>query len=322
MSQVENKDQIMSAFDRLLAEITKSESKVETKEQEAEKEKNQQLLATVSSYTIDNIVNGMASLQLNFSSAVDRLSEQLITESTRLEELKKAIAVENEHLEELKKIRLVADALYILRQEHQEQLRILQNFTTTQQEAVDKEITQTRKLWAKETEDFTVKIAEETELLTSQREKEVADYEYETQLKRQVETDEYETTKRQQERELRLVDRAKVKAWSEREKLLTDNQQEFTENRQKVEGFEAKLKEEYNKAKVEAIKEAERDAKVKSDLFEKEWKAAKQGYELKITSLEATIQRQTEQIAELTTQLQTVTTQAQNLALRAFSSAA
>jgi hypothetical protein len=130
--------------------------------------------------------------------------------------------------------------------------------------------------------------------------------------------DEYEESKRQQERDLQTANKEKEKAWVEREKFLADNDAEFKANQKKIEGFEETIKQETNKARGEAIKDAERDAKVKADLLEKEWELSKQGYDFKIQSLEATIQKQTEQIAELTVELQKVTTQAQNLAMRAF----
>jgi hypothetical protein len=321
MSQAEQKDRIKIAFGKLLVEMQQNESKIETKEEEAEKAKNQQLLEQALTYTVDNIVNNMATLQLDFGNVINQLSEKLVTESDKLDELKGAIAVEQKNLEQLQKVRLVADALYILRQEHQEKLRILQEKTRDRQEAIDKEMTQTRKVWVKEAEEFERQATEAAELLIKAREKEETDYQYELERQRQLETDEYEETKRHQEREIAETNRTKEKNWTEREQKLSENEAKFTENQEKIAGFEDKLKEEYNKAKGEAIKDSDRDAKVKSDLFEKEWEAAKRGYELKIESLQVTIQKQTEQIAELTTQLQTVTSQAQNLAMRAFSGA-
>ncbi|MGK7872966.1 MAG: hypothetical protein AB4426_06540 [Xenococcaceae cyanobacterium] len=319
-AQKDSKEQIMAAFGKLLAEHQKGESKVATKEEEAEKEKNKQLLEKASEYTVDNIVNGMASLQLDFGNIINELSQTLATESSKLEELKRAISVETEKLEQLRQVRLVADALHILRQEHQEKLGTLENNTASQREALDKEMGQTRKAWEKEQQEFEVKVTEEAELLAKQREKKAADFQYKIEHGRKVKLDEYEESKRLQEREIAEANQDKEKDWSEREKILTDGQAEFEENQKKIEGFDEKLKQEYNKAKGEAIKEAEREAKVKADLFEKEWEAAKHGCELKIQSLEATIQRQTEQIAEITAQLQAATTQAQNLAMRAFQS--
>ena len=116
--------------------------------------------------------------------------------------------------------------------------------------------------------------------------------------------------------------REKEKNWVEREKVLSDNQAEFEENQRKAAGFEEELKQAYVKAKEEAIQEVSREAKVKADLVDKEWEGSKQGYELKVQSLQQTIGRQTEQIAEISAQLQATMKQAQDLAMKAFASKA
>ena len=317
---LDSKDKIMAAFSALLADYQQRESKVETKEEEAEKEKNQQLLAEAANYTVDNIVNSMASLQLDFGNIINELKETLTTESDKLGELNKAIAVEQDNIKQLRQVRLIADALHILRQEHQEKIRQLEEKTTVQREAIAKEMAQLRKAWTQEQTEFEIRIAEEAEILAQQREQQEEDYQYELARHRQIETDDYEENQRQQEIELTEIEQEKEKDWAEREKYLTDHQTEFEEHQQQIAGFEDKLKEEYNKAKGEAIKEAERKAKVQTDLLEKEWSATQQGYELKLQSLEANVARQTQQINELTTQLQEANTQAQNLALRAFNS--
>ena len=319
-ASLDSKDKIMAAFSKLLANYQQTESRVATKEEEAEKDKNQQLLVKAADYTVDNIVNSMASLQLDFGNIINELKEKLTTESDTLGELNKAIAVEEEHIQQLRRVRLVADALHILRQEHQEKIRQLEEETATQREAIAKEMAQLRKAWTKEQTEFEIKIAEEAEILIQKREQEEEDYQYKLARNRQVETDDYEESQRQQQREINEIEQEKEKNWAEREKHLTDNQTEFEQHQQQIVGFEEKLKEEYNKAKGEAIKEAERKAKVQTDLLEKEWSATKQGYELRLQSLEATSERQIQQINELTTQLQEANTQAQNLALKAFNS--
>ena len=314
----DNKNAIIIAFNKLLKEHQHTQSKVATKKEEAEKVENQKILAKTTNYTVDNIVNGMAALQLSFGGVVNELSDRLTAESKKLEELKRAIAVEKEQLQQISKIRLVADALHILKQEHQEKLKYLSEKTTIQKETLAKEIAQTRKQWQKEQIEFETKIKEQEELLTRQREQEEADYIYELERQRTIEIDDYEEDRRLQTRELAELEAEKTKDWQEREKYLADNQAEFTKNQEKIAGFEAKLTEEYNKAKGNAIKDAERKAKVQTDLLEKEWSALQQGNELRIKSLSATIERQTKQIAELTNQLQEVNTQAQNLAMQAF----
>lgn len=316
----DSKTQILTAFHQLLAQQQQIASKVATKEEEAEKEKNKELLEVAATYTVDSIVNGMASLQLDFGSIINELSQRLGSESKKLDTLKRAISVETENLEQLRKVRLVADALYILRQEHQEKIKALQDNISQQQEGLEKAISQTRKAWEKEQAEWETRIEEEAETIAKQREEEAADYQYQTTRSRQIEMDEYEESKREQERNLQEVNQYQEKGWQEREQYLTDNEAEFNANQEKIAGFEEALKKAYIDAKGEAIKQAEREAKVQSDLLEKEWESTQQGFDLKIQSLEAVIERQTAQVAEITAQLQAATNQAQQLAMRAFQS--
>ncbi|MGK7946816.1 MAG: hypothetical protein AB4058_20335 [Microcystaceae cyanobacterium] len=316
----DSRQQILTAFDQLLQQYNRELGKIATKEEEIEKEKNKGVLERASDYTVDSIVNSMASLQLEFGRIIDEVSQTLTTESSKLDELKKAIAVKKEQLEQLQQVRLVADALYLLRQQHQERTRSLQKQIDDQREALEKEKIEKRKLWQKEQEEFETKIAEEAALRLKQREREASDYQYQLERDQRVEMDQYEEAKRQQEWELQQMNKEKEKGWQEREAVLETNQSKHQENLQKIETYESKLKEEYNKAKGEAIKDAERKAKVQADLLEKDWELSQQGYELKTQSLEATIQRNNEQIADLIAQLQTATSQSQNLALRAFQS--
>ena len=314
----DRKDNITTAFNQLLNQYQQSESKIATKEEEAEKNKNQQLLKKTGHYTVDNIINGMAALQLSFGSAIDKLADDLTIESDKLDELNKAIAVEQEHLQQLNQVRLVADALHILYQEHQEKIASLQTQTAREKEFIEKEIVKTRKHWHKEQDEFEIQIQEAAELLAKQRAEEAADYQYELERQRTIENDEYEENKRLQIRELAELEVTNKQDWAEREQYLADNKPEFIKNQEQIEGFEAKLKEEYNKAKGYAIKEADSKYKVETELQEKEWSANQQGYELQIESLTAIITRQTQQIAEITAQLQEANTQAQNLAMQAF----
>ncbi|MBD2482329.1 hypothetical protein [Planktothrix sp. FACHB-1365] len=315
-----NKTQLLAAFQQILTEQKRIESKVATKEQEAEKEKGKQILETAATYTVDSIVKGLADLQLDFGSIITELTEKLRTESTKLEELKRGIEIETQQLKEIHKIRIVADSLHILTQEHQEKLSLLEHNATIQQESLQKDITTKHKIWEKEQQEFEILVEEETERLTRSREQAEADYNYELERTRRIETDEYEDMKRKLERELQELNQDKEKNWTERERILTVNQAEFEAHQQQVAGYEEELKQAFNTAKEEAIQEATREAKVKADLLTKEWESTKQGYELQVLSLEQTIQRQNEQITQISTQLQETLKQAQDLAMRAFSS--
>ena len=50
-------------------------------------------------------------------------------------------------MQKLRQVRLVADALYILRQEHQEKLRRLEEDSNQQKETIEKDKEKTRAIW-------------------------------------------------------------------------------------------------------------------------------------------------------------------------------
>jgi hypothetical protein len=320
VARQDSKEQISKAFQQILTERKKIDSRIATKEEEAEKEKNRQILEVASTYTVDSIVKGLAELQLEFGNIVNGLSEKLTTEAAKLDELDRGISVETQHLQELQQVRVVADALHLLTQEHQENLKTLEQNSANQRETIEKDMAEKRKLWEKEQQEFENNVRERNELLVKERQLKEADYNYELERKRKVETDEYEELKRSQERELQEANREKDKQWTERERILTERQPLFEEYQQKVDAFPTELDEAVKKAREEAIKEIHQDAKVKAELVKKEWESTKQGYEFKIQSLEQTIQKQIEQIEHLSAQLQETMKQAQSLAMKAFES--
>ncbi|HCF28315.1 MAG TPA: hypothetical protein DEV81_14190 [Cyanobacteria bacterium UBA11049] len=318
----DGKEQIVAAFQRILAERKKLELKIATRQEEAEKEKNKQILATASTYTVDSIVKGLADLQLEFGSIVTGLSEKLAGENSKLDELKLALEVETKHLQELQQIRVVADALDILNREHQEKLKTLEQDANNQKEALEKERNQTRKNWQQEQAEYETRLQEQNELLAKERQQEIEDYQYRLELTRKINTDAYQARKRNLERDLQESTQLKDKDWAEREKILTAQQPQFEEYQKQITAFTTELDEAVKKAREEAIRDVNQDAKVKADLFEKEWQASKQSYELQIQSLEQAIAKQAEQIESLSSQLQAALKQAQDLAMRAFENSA
>ncbi|PLZ88822.1 hypothetical protein CI594_20065, partial [Fischerella thermalis CCMEE 5196] len=66
----DSKQQLLQAFQQILADKKKLESKIATKQEEAEKAKNKQILEVASTYTVDSIIKGLADLQLEFGGIV------------------------------------------------------------------------------------------------------------------------------------------------------------------------------------------------------------------------------------------------------------
>ncbi len=318
IAAIDRKEQLKQVFQQIVADRKKSEFKIATKQEIAESEKNKQILEVASTYTVDSIIKGLADLQLEFGSIVRQLSEKLAKENSKLDELKLAIEVETQHLQELQEIRIVADTVHILSQEHQDRLNVLIQNNNSQKQALEKAIAEQRKNWQQEQVEYETTFQQQNELLLKERQMETEDYQYRLELTRKINTDAYDAKKRNLEREIQEVTQTKQKQWVEREKTLTEQQKLFEENQKKIELFATELEEAVKKAREEAIRDVHQDAKVKADLFEKEWQATKQNYELKVQNLEQNIAKQVEQIHGLENQLQAAMKQAQDLAMRAF----
>ncbi len=308
----DSKTQILTELDLILAEQYRPGSKVATKEEEAQLAKNKEIVTKAATYTVDTIVKGMADLQLEFGSIITGLSDRLTVEVEKLTEVKQSIEIETQHRSELQQVRVVADALHIITQEHQQSLKSIEHTLTLDREKLDKEQTNLRKQWEHNTREYTEQQAELATIVAKERQKEQDESQYKVIRDRQLQTDVYNEAKRNQEQELHGLDRDKQKQWKEQEKFLKDNQKLADENTAKVAAFPAELEEAVKKAREEAIKETSSNEKVKADLAEKEWEGGKQGYEMKVESLERVIDRQNEQIIAITEQLQTVMNQAQS----------
>lgn len=268
----DSKQQQMQAFQQILTDKKKLASKIATKQEEAEKAKNKQILEAASIYTVDSIVKGLADLQLEFGSVINTLAEKLAKENSKLDELNQAIKVATERLQELQKIRVVADTLDILNLEHQEKLKILEQDTVSKREVLEKEIAIRRKEWQKEQAAYEEALQAYNELLVKDRTLEQEDYQYKLETSQKINTNTYEDLKRKEERELQESTQEKEKNWVDREKILSERQPLFVENQQKVTAFPKELEEAVNKSREEAIKDTTQKQKSRQIYLQKSGK--------------------------------------------------
>lgn len=316
-ARASNKDRILKAFQQLLSEQQQGVSRIATKQEAAEREEDKKIVGVASTYTAESIVKGLADLQLNFGAAVDKLIAQLAVEAPKLEQLRRAIHVETQHVKELHDVRIAADALDILIQEHQERMKTFGQKSQQERQTLDKEMTETKQAWQKEQKEFETAQKEQQGLLKKQRKQEETDYQYDLERKRKIEADEYAERKAALERQIAEAETKKETDWTEREGLLAVQQESLEKYRTLAASFPKELEEATQKARDDAIQEVYEEAKVQADLFEKEVATNKEVAELKIQSLEGTVEQQNKQIEHLSAQLQIVLKQVQELASKA-----
>ena len=318
---LKSKDEVMRAFANLLEERKRLRAKILTKEENAQQEKNKEIVATASQYTTAAIVKGLADLQLELGKSVNELSQKLQSELSKLDEIKAAIEFETQHLKDINDTQIAADALFMLRQEQEANNKAFDEEVAAKLQTLEDEIAKIREEWEKEQKEHDLMVEERTESLKKDREKELADYIYELDRTYKIEADAFAERRKLLERELLETEATKIKDWAMRDKILEINKPKFDEYKAKVDGGDEEIKEAVKKAREEAIKTTSRETKIKADLFEKEMEGSKQVFELQIQSLEGTIEKQTTQVEKLQNELKEALLQIQNLSFKAIENA-
>jgi hypothetical protein len=243
--------------------------------------------------------------------------EKLSVEVPKLEELRRAILVETRRLEELRHIRVAADALDILIQEHQDTSKAFEEKSQQERQSLDRDIAEKRHAWQQEQAEFDVAATVRQELMKKERERDEADYQYELERKRKIDADDYTSRKAVLERQIAEENAIKEVEWSGREKVLAGQQKTLEKYKSLVASFPQELEEATQKAREGTMQTIYEEADVQADLFEKEREADREVSTLKIASLKETIEQQAKHIEHLSAQLQTALKQAQDLAVKA-----
>ncbi len=314
------KDEILKAFQQLLSARAQKGSTIATKQEALERQEDKKIVEQASTYSVESIVKGLADLQLNFGKTVEGLATQLSVEAPKLEELRRAIRVETRHAEELRNIKIAADALDILIQEHRETTTAFEQQSQQECQALDEEISDKKLAWQKAQEIFESEQEEYRKQVKKEREQREADYVYSIERKRKIEADNYANQKSALERQIAEEESNRTADWAEREEILKKEQETFEHNSILAESFSQKLEGAVLQARKDASNKIYEEANVTSELFEKELAADKEVYELKISSLQETVELQNGQIQDLAEQLQTALKQVQYLAVKAVES--
>ncbi|MGB1275419.1 MAG: hypothetical protein ACPG77_06685, partial [Nannocystaceae bacterium] len=114
---------------------------------------------------------------------------------------------------------------------------------------------------------------------------------------------------------------AREATWSERETAINTREEEYVELSDKAEAFDKAVASAKKKGESEGMSIARRDTKAKAQLLEKESEGKRRVFELRISSLQDTIDKQQERITELSSKLDTALKQTQDLAVKAIDGA-
>ena len=291
---------------------TKSEKKEAKEKEEA---------ATPSPPAMEHIIENLSKLRSGFGSAISELSAKLVAEASQLAELRRLAQQQMQQLETLYGLEIGDDTLNSLIREYIETSKKFEEEAKQRREDFEQEMEEKKKAWRKEQEEHARLIKERNESAKETLQREEAEYKYALELQRTSEKEEYDLQQKKMHKELERLEEVKKKEWAEREKKIAAQEKEISEHRARVEGFPAELEAAIQKAKAEGAASASREIKTKTDLRAKEVEGDQRIYELKIASLEGIIEKQFQQIQDLSAKLDAVLKQSQNLALKAIEGA-
>jgi len=308
---------LLKQFEALRAEQKQQETRIATREQLDSRERDRALVRETAAHTPETLFQTLAKLQTTFEETSDRLARNMAAEVKRLADIQRAREVEQARLISLNNVRLAAEALDILRQEHQQALQTLDARYQKQFEQLDQEISQQRRAWTEEQESHDASRAKQLEALRKKRQQEEEEYTY--QLARQYGEQEAAHDKRRREWERQLAEerQTREKAWAARETELASRQPELVDYQGRLEHMPQQLLETTQKARDDGFRDTVREEEHKAALLDKERTAKKQTWELRVEALNRTIAEQKAKLANLAEQLQSVSTQAQQLAMTA-----
>ncbi len=267
---------------------------------------------------MESIIEGLNQLQLSFGGAVSDLSEKLTLEAFKLQEVQRKVTEERSQLQALHNLEVTDGSLDTLIQQYEDSSKAFGDELKQRQDEVEQAITQARKTWQKEQEEHRRTIKERNETFGKTRQRDNQEYSYDLTLQRKLSDEEYEQEKKRLYQELEELQQTQDKEWAEREKAIAERETQFNELKSKVEAMPKDLENAIKRAKEEGKGIATYQAKVKADLLNKEIEGTKRTYELRINSLQETIQNQDSRIQTLSKQLDAALKQVQDLAVKAI----
>jgi hypothetical protein len=277
--------------------------------------------APLSAQSVNAIVEGLATLRAGFGGALNDLSSQLTAEVAALQALRRQIQEKTDRLQTLYGISVNENTLDELIETYIAKSQAYEEQIKQKREAFEQTLDQKRESWAQEVKAQAQAIKERDDRLKTERKREAQEFEYDLRMARALEAEQYEQDMRARYRELEATVAAKQQAWAKREKAIAEQEQTYRNLESRAGSLAKELESAIKQAEKDSTDMARREAKIRDDALAKEEEGNKRVAELKIASLQATIDKQAQQMAGLSAQLDAVVKQSQSLAVKAIEGA-
>jgi chromosome segregation ATPase len=269
--------------------------------------KNKKIEATEAQAVLDNVkdmeltkvVSEIGSLQVSLQGTLANLSATITNKIQQVDQLDTAITLKEQRLQELHGIEKEAVSLDEMKAQKEEEARKWEKERDERNAQWDEEEEERAKMWQRAEDDF--------KYTTEQAHKKVQD-DFEAQL-----------SKRNREELLRAEQLQR--SWTERENGLKAKEQEFTDLKAQVAGFDAKLKTEVSKAEAVLGNVLKKQYEHEMALLRKDAESEKNLSAAKISAMSDQMENLEKQIHDLQIQLAAARSDAKEVATQALQSA-
>jgi chromosome segregation ATPase len=261
--------------------------------------KNDVVLETVKSITLDGVSKKIAAVQVDIQQTLAKLSTELTQNLDTLNTVNAAISLKQEELKNLHDIEVTKISLDTLNQD----------------------IEATRQLWT----DEQTKKAKEDDLARRERQlrwtREEEQYKYERDQAHKKLEDDFNARIQEATKQNTLQAEALQRSWEKREADLKSKEQEFTTLRAEVEAFPAKLKAEVQKAESIVGNVIKKDFEMERKLLEANFNNKIQLAEAQVASEKMKTVELEKQVASLKAQLDMAQKDIKEISTKALESA-
>lgn len=261
--------------------------------------KNDVVLETVKSITLDGVSKKIAAVQVDIQQTLAKLSTELTQNLDTLNTVNAAISLKQEELKNLHDIEVTKISLDTLNQD----------------------IEATRQLWT----DEQTKKAKEDDLARRERQlrwtREEEQYKYERDQAHKKLEDDFNARIQEATKQNTLQAEALQRSWEKREADLKSKEQEFTTLRAEVEAFPAKLKAEVQKAESIVGNVMKKDFEMERKLLEANFNNKIQLAEAQVASEKMKTVELEKQVASLKAQLDMAQKDIKEISTKALESA-
>jgi len=224
-----------------------------------------QAVADSASLTVERVTQSLTKAGLDITKTLHSVRELFESEISALQTIKEAIEAKQEELGELYDKEVIAASLTELVLQYEARKADL---LKAEEEA--------RKAWSKEQTDHAAALRERTEQVSKERTREQEEFEYAKGIARRNAEDAWKAEHSKRVLELKQVEEAHQKNWSEREQVIQKTEAEIAASKSKLDNFDATVKADVDK-QVAIIGNAmkskyETEARIKSLEFDGEKK--------------------------------------------------